>query len=169
VKKKIINTNEQNLVTLTGYPYSGKTTLSKKLVEKYGYKYVSMDDVLNQENMIVEEMTQEDWNFVYSTAYDNLKNFLKEGFSVVIDCGNLLRSERETPKRIAESFGVSSYLIFIDIPEEEILRRFKENDEKKFRDQLELATLKRAIKMFQKPIEEENAIIIKDFNDLEFE
>jgi len=45
------------LYILTGLPYSGKTTLTKELVKRFGFSSVSMDDVMDEKGYEVEQMT----------------------------------------------------------------------------------------------------------------
>jgi len=150
--------NMPMLYILTGLPYSGKTTLTRELVGRFGFSSVSMDDIMDEKGYEVEEMTQEDWNTVYSEGYEKLKKLLSEGKTVVLDLGNLKRSERKTAKQIAESLNISSKLIFLNVPIDEIRKRWERNEQAKERGQLEEVTLKRALDMFETPSPEENYI-----------
>lgn len=146
------------LYILTGLPYSGKTILTKELTKRFGFSSVSMDDIMDEKGYEVEEMSQEDWNTVYSEGYNKLKRLLTEGKTVVLDLGNLKRSERKTASQIAESLNVSSKLIFLNVPIDEIRKRWERNEQTKERGQLEEVTLKRALDMFETPTPEENYI-----------
>jgi len=146
------------LYIFAGLPYSGKTTLTKELVKRFGFSSVSMDDIIDQKGYEVEKMTQEDWNLVYSEGYGNLKRLLLEGKTVVLDLGNLKRSERKTAGEIAESLGSNHKLIYLDVSVDEIEARWERNKTSKERGQLERATLNRALKMFEKPTPDENFI-----------
>lgn len=147
------------LYILTGLPYSGKTTLTKELVKRFGFSSVSMDDVMDEKGYEVEQMTQEDWNMVYSEGYERLKKLLSEGKTVVLDLGNLKRSERKTARQIAESLGSGYKLIYLNIPVSVIKERWAKNEETKERGQLEQVTLDRALGMFEEPTSDENYII----------
>lgn len=155
------------LYILTGLPYSGKTTLSRELVKRFGFSRVSMDDVIRKKGYEIEEMTQEDWNTVYSEGYDRLNNLLAEGKTVVLDLGNLKRSERNTARKIANSLGTKYKLIYLNIPVKVIKERWSRNENTKERGQLESVTLERAIKMFEEPTEEENYTVYNQDMDLE--
>ena len=61
------------LYILTGLPYSGKTTLTNELVKRFGFKTASVDDVMDERGLDSDTMVQEDWNAVYSEAYERLK------------------------------------------------------------------------------------------------
>lgn len=157
----------QTLYIITGLPYSGKTTLTKELVRRFGFSVVSMDDIMEKRHLDSATMVQDDWNAVYSEAYDNLKKLLKEGNSIVIDCGNLPVHERETPRNIAESLGVTSKLIYVNTSKEEILRRWKGNQISKQRGHLEENGLNFAFDLFEEPTEAENPIIYNQSMELD--
>lgn len=155
------------LYIMTGLPYSGKSTLTKKLVERFSFSVASMDEVIDENNFEIAEMTQEDWNYVYSEGYERLKKMLTEGKTVVLDLGNLKRSERDTARRIAESMDIPYKLIYVNTPPEEIKRRRLQNIETKERGHLEDVSMERALNMFQEPTEDENPIIYNQDMDLE--
>ena len=157
----------QTLYIITGLPYSGKTTLTKELVKRFGFSVVSMDDIMEERHLDSATMVQEDWNTVYSEAYEKLKKLLKEGNSVVIDCGNLPVHERETPKKIATSLGITPKLVYVNTAKEEILRRWEENQTTKQRGHLEENGLNFAFDLFEEPTEVENPIIYNQSLDLD--
>ena len=159
--------NKPTLYILTGLPFSGKTSLTRKLVKRFGFKVASMDEIMSEKGLTPDTMSQDDWNDVYAQGYNSLKRSLSEGFSVVLDCGNLKRSERETAQRIAEGVGVSCKLIYLNISKEEAKKRWKENRKAKFRDDLTDMTMKTALNMFEEPVLEERPIVYNQNMDLE--
>lgn len=155
------------LYILTGLPYAGKTTLRDKLVKRFGFSVASVDEVIDEKGFEVEEMTQDDWNSVYSEAYTRLKSHLSKGKSVVVDIGNLKRSERQTAKNIAESMGVKHKLIYINTPIDEIRKRRLVNQETKQRGHLEDTTMERALNMFEEPMKNEHPIFYNSTIDFD--
>lgn len=155
------------LYIMVGLPYSGKTTLRNELMKRFGFNYVSMDDVIDEKNFSVPEMTQDDWNYVYSRGYEKLKDELSEGKTVILDLGNLKRSERDTARNIAASVNVPYKLIYVNTPKDEILRRWRENQESKVRGHLEKESFNKALDMFQEPTADENPILYNSDMDLE--
>lgn len=140
------------LYIMCGLPYSGKTTYANKLVAEQGFTKISMDDVMDEYKMSSDTMSQEDWNFVYKTGYDKLKVALKAGKNVVLDVGNLKRSERQTAFDIAESLGVEAKLVYLKIDIVEIWKRWEENEKMQYRDGLSKESLQRAIDMWEEPL-----------------
>jgi len=155
------------LYIVTGLPYAGKTTLTNKLVERFGYEVVSVDEQIDQGNYIVEKMTQDDWNVVYSKAFDKLKRLLTESKTVIFDGGSLKRSERNTLREIAEGLNNESRLIYVKIPKREITQRWLKNQTTKERDHLEEQPLNFAFDLFEEPTDDEQPIIYNQNLDLD--
>lgn len=127
----------------------------------------SIDDVLEEKDFEVEGMTQEDWDFVYSSTYQKLKKLLQEGKTVIFDCGNLKKSERQTARDIAESLNKKHKLIYIKIPELEIRNRWLKNQVTKERGHLEEVSLNKALEMFEEPGLDENLLVYDQPSPLE--
>lgn len=157
----------QFLYIVTGLPFAGKTTLTKKLVERFGFEVASVDEMLDKRNFVVKKMSYEDWGIVYTQAFNRLKKLLKQGKSVIFDGGSLKKSERNTLKSIAESLNVPCKLIYINASKEEIIKRRIKNLATKERDQLEDETMGKAFDMFEKPQKDENPILFNSKRNLE--
>ncbi|MFA6602982.1 MAG: ATP-binding protein [Candidatus Shapirobacteria bacterium] len=152
----------------TGLPYSGKTTLTRKLVERFGWEVASVDTIMERENMWREgHPTQDDWNQAYSEAYETIKTKLKAGKNVIFDCGNLPFKERQTARDIAESLGVEAKLIYIKVDEEELKRRRAKNAITKERGQLNDEEMELAWKLWDEVKEGEKPIIYTGNEDME--
>ena len=118
-----------------------------------------MDEQIDQGNYVVEKMTQDDWNLVYSKAFDKLKRLLTESKTVIFDGGSLKRSERNTLREIAEGLNNESRLIYVKIPKREITQRWLKNQTTKERDHLDEQTLNLAFDLFEEPTDDEDPII----------
>lgn len=158
--------DKQILYIITGLPYSGKTTLTKELVKSLGFATASVDEFLNKGKYVIEKMTQDDWNHVYSRAFKKLEKLFTEGKSVVFDGASLKRSERDTIRGIAEKLGVLSKLIYIKTDIGEIKRRQQKSKEPKTRGYVKNITLNKAIEMLEEPGTDENAIVYEYPADL---
>ncbi len=159
---------EITLYIMTGLPYSGKTTLRKELVKRCGFQAVSVDQIMGEKDMWREgHPTQEDWNLAYSEAYKQIEEYLKEGKTVVFDCGNLPLHERENARKIAEKLGVKHKLVYVNTPKEEILRRRQQNEETKERGHLDQEMMDVALKMFHEPTASEQPLIYNHEMDLD--
>ena len=155
------------LYVLCGLPYSGKSTLTKKLLNKFGLKVVSMDDVIDKYKFDTETMTQDQWDLVYSEGYEVLKQLLSKGSSVILDLGNLLKDERQTAKAIAEELNTNHILIYMNTSVSEIWDRWHINEQTQERGSLTKSELQKAIDMFESPTTDENYIEYKPSENLD--
>ena len=166
VKKTTLNFKGQNtliytdqyltkiptLYTITGLPYSGKTTLRKELIKHIDFELVSIDNIMDKSNMWREgHPTQDDWDKAYSVAYEQLKTYLKANEDVVFDGGSLKFSERETQRNIAKKYGARHKLIYINTPRYEIIKRRLRNQKTKERGDLTDSEMEKAFNMFEEP------------------
>lgn len=147
------------LYIVTGLPFAGKTTLTRKLAERFRFIIASVDEFLDAGNYVVKKMTQDDWNKTYSQAYQKLKRCLLESKTVIFDGGSLKKSERITLKNIAKSLNIPSKLIYVNTTREEIIQRRLKNQKTRERDQLEDVTMEKAFDMFEEPTPDENPIL----------
>jgi predicted kinase len=160
--------NKPTLYILCGLPYSGKTTLQKELVKRLGLQAVSVDRIMDERDMWREgHPTQEDWNEAYSEAYGRIEAYLKAGKTVIFDCANLPFHERENARMIAERLGIMHKLIYLNIPREEILRRWQENKKTQARSQLGQEMMESGFDLFDKPTESEHPILYNQQMDLD--
>lgn len=157
------------LYIFTGLPYSGKTTLAKKLSEKLHFQRVSVDIIMDKMDMWREgHPTPEDWNTAYSKAYEELETLLKEGKDIIFDCGNLPFHERENARQIAMNANSPYKLIYVNTPKREILKRREKNLETKERGHLDDKMMDDAIALFDEPTENEHPIIYNQDMDLDY-
>ncbi|MCB9823965.1 ATP-binding protein [Candidatus Nomurabacteria bacterium] len=154
------------LYILCGLPYCGKSTLTRELVKRHKFEVCSVDNQIDKYKMDTDEMTQDDWNLVYSEAYENLKKDLRAGKSVIFDMGHLKRSERNTARAIAKDCGVNHKLVYINTPKEEIEKRWEENETTKARGQLSRKGLDTAYGFWQEPQVDEDPILYNNKMDL---
>lgn len=160
--------NMAKLYIMCGLPYSGKTTLQKELVKRLGFQAVSVDRIMDEKDMWREgHPTQEDWNTAYSEAYRKIKEYLKEGKTVIFDCANLPFHERENARKIADSLGIIHQLIYVKTTKEEILRRRQKNKQTKERGHLDRETMENAFNLFDEPTESEHPVIYNHHMNLD--
>src|SRR5215208_1439250 len=110
---------------MVGLPCSGKTTLAQQLEHEQSALRLTMDEwhihLFGQDaqepehdarHLLIERML---WK-VASRA-------LELGTNVILDFGFWAREEREDYRSRAKQLGASSEVHFLDVPEEELLRR----------------------------------------------
>ncbi len=145
------------LYIMCGLPYSGKTVLAKKLSKKYGWKLVEIDGIKARHGFagIWQDMKMKDWDEIFSESFEVVRNELGAGRSIIYDSANLTRESRDRLKNIAKESSAEARLIFLDIPTEEAISRWRENEKAKFRHHLPEWALKAAIKTYQPPTTDE--------------
>jgi len=124
------------LYIFCGIPFSGKTAIAKKLVEKCGFKRIDLDEIkfsLFGKDIRDEQIDKEGWDDVYKKMYKDIEDNLRQGETVINDTGNFTKHERSLVKDIADKLGIETVQVFIDTPVEIARQRLFENRETKLR------------------------------------
>ncbi|MEX0998992.1 MAG: ATP-binding protein [Thermodesulfobacteriota bacterium] len=154
------------LYILTGLPYAGKTTLTTELVDRFGFNIVSTDNIIDDKVFEVKDMTQKDWNVVYTEAYEQLKHFLSHSKDVIFDSANLKKSERNTAKEIATNCNTECLVIYLNTSKSEILARWSKNQQTNDRSHVNEKVLDNALALFEEPTTDENVVLFNASMDL---
>lgn len=124
------------LYILCGIPFSGKTTLAKKMENKLNTLSIDLDAIKFEffgNEATDSQIGKEGWNRIYQEMYQRIKDALSSGRSVLHDTGNFTKYERDLVRNIAEEQKVESVTIFIDIPTAETYKRLANNRQTKAR------------------------------------
>jgi aminoglycoside phosphotransferase family enzyme/predicted kinase len=124
------------LVVMNGFVGSGKTTVAKELAGRLGAVYASSDVTRKQLAGIslTERKYEEPGGGIYSAdytrrtyeaLYNNAREALADGASVILDAAFLKSAERETARRIAGEAGADFYIIECRAGEEAISARLE--------------------------------------------
>ena len=115
---------------MVGLPCSGKTTLARQLEKELPALRLSPDEwQLRLFGQDVEDPA-------HSTRHDLIEAMLWElaarllvlGTNVILEFGFWAREEREDFRSRAKQLGASSEVHFLDVPEEELLRRLAQRN-----------------------------------------
>ncbi|HPJ16651.1 MAG TPA: ATP-binding protein [Candidatus Woesebacteria bacterium] len=161
---------KNKLYILCGIPFSGKTTLAKRLAEKLGFTRIDLDEVkfeLFNPNILDVEIDQSGWDRVYQEMYLRIKQVLENGETVVHDTGNFTKAERDLVKKIADQLNIETTTIFVDIPKEEALKRLLENRITKKRFDVDMADFESTTKEMEPPTEDEKHLVFKWTDDVD--
>jgi len=103
------------LILAIGLPGSGKSQTLKRFADKYGYAFVSLDDIRAEHGLGAEQESNEAvWNDVKTRTIDSFKS----GKSVVLD-GTFLSDSRRIALEVARANGIEKIQgVFIDTPAE---------------------------------------------------
>lgn len=149
------------LYILCGLPYSGKTFIAKNLTRKFGWSYVSIDVIREQLGFSWEEndkVTEYDWRRIFEQSYADMIKKLQSGKSVIYDSTNHDADGREKLRRYAAKAGYDAKVIFIDVPEEVVGERWKQNQEITTRSHISKELVQWTIEHLETPGEEENVL-----------
>jgi len=88
---KLVGDSRRTLWILCGLPYSGKTSLSRKILESTDCVYVSIDEILDELGYDWDSDKLPDeagWKHIFEISYKKAQDALKSGSSVLYDSTN---------------------------------------------------------------------------------
>ena len=145
------------LIIMCGYPYAGKTTLAKYLEKKLRFVRITIDDIVAEFGLPIEDqLSEEDWTRVYTEAETRLVNSLFKGQSTIFDATNGHQDYRDKLRQITSSFTVMSLIVFINTPLETI--KFRANN---VIGRHKATKVEETIKNFTVPTSKENTLVVE--------
>ncbi len=113
------------LYLMVGLPCSGKTTLAQKLEREQSALRLTPDEwhvrLFGQDAEEPEHDARH--NLIMDMLWNIASRALELGTNVILDFGFWAREEREDYRLRAKQLGASSEVHFLDVSEEELLRR----------------------------------------------
>jgi predicted kinase len=159
------------LYILCGLPFSGKTTMAKKIAEHTGSKLIAFDQLwleLEKDAQLAPILIgDEGWRLVRRVAKERIAESLKNSRSVVYDDINVRLEHREELREVAKQHGIIPVVVYIDTPSVVREKREKENLLTKRRHDVEPVNSKKALDQFEEPGPPEQVIVFSSENNLE--
>src|SRR5437868_816009 len=89
------------LYILSGFPYSGKSTLAKELVKSLGLSLVSTDSINTEQGIGLqgEAISPQQWDNTYHLVYKRIEELLSRGESVIYDDCNFTKKQRDLTRK----------------------------------------------------------------------
>ena len=156
------NPRGAQLIIICGLSFSGKTTLGKAIIERFGYEEVDVDETKTRfygQNIRDEDLLREDWVRIYTETDQQVEDFLKSGRSVVDASRNFSKAERNTAKSIADRAGAALITVYVDTPESIARKRLLENRRSPHRRDVSDPGFEDVIRAMQPPTAEEQPLI----------
>ena len=118
------------LYIFCGIPFAGKTTLARALAKSLGYSRIDLDEVkfsLFGEHIKDSAIDRKAWDRVYKAMYEQIKQCLSRGETVIHDAGNFTRHERGLVRAVANNLRKDAITVFVDTPIEVAKERLIQN------------------------------------------
>lgn len=152
--------NRPTLFIICGMPASGKTTFTKKIIEKYGAIHLSEDEWMK--DLISMYDNDEMRDNVAGLHRKFASRLLTKGVSIVMDGGYYSIEERDELKNIAKNSGANAELHYLKADFSTLnARRIERNKNLRTEFHTTEENLKRAERLFQEPGNNEDYILHK--------
>jgi predicted kinase len=140
---------------MVGLPCSGKTTLAQNLEHKLPALRLNLDEwhirLFGQDAEEPEHDARH--SLIEALLWNIASRALELGTNVILDYGFWAREEREEYRSRAKHLGASSEVHYLDVPEDELLRRLAERNSRPSQESFLISAeaMKPWIAFFQKP------------------
>ncbi|MFL5704416.1 MAG: AAA family ATPase [Ktedonobacteraceae bacterium] len=150
-----------SLYIMCGLSYAGKSTLSKALVDRFGFSLVGLDEINTERGIGLqgEPISWQEWGRTYIEAYKRIGHLLSQGKSVIYDAANFTREQRDKPKEIAQKHRALTKVIYVNVPKDEAIRRWQQNKHINTRFDVREEDFAHIADNFQAPTEDEDVIV----------
>jgi len=112
------------LISMCGAPFSGKTTLAKRIASATGSRYLSLDDLMRARGLdLSQSQPVEEWERTHQACFRLIAAALQVGESVVIDDTNYMRWLRDRFRTIAILHNCTVVTVYLNVPLAELERR----------------------------------------------
>jgi len=144
---------------MVGLPCSGKTTLAKKLEHERSALRLTPDEwqicLFGQDAEEPEHDARH--SLIEAMLWNIASRALELGTNVILDFGFWAREEREEMRSRAKQLGASSEVHYLDVSEDELLRRLEERNLRPSQKSFLISeeAMKPWIAFFQKPTPDE--------------
>lgn len=149
------------LYIISGFPFAGKSTIARTLVDKFKLVRVALDDINVELNRDKEELSEDDWQVTYDIYSDRISKNLRAGNSVITDTVAHTKEARDGLRRLAQANNAVAQVIFVATPLETVKQRLQKNRKTLERVDVEDAIFDEITRNFEVPTEDEHAIWVK--------
>jgi tRNA uridine 5-carbamoylmethylation protein Kti12 len=158
------------IYVMCGLPFSGKTTLSKKMAVFTRYTRVSFDELwvrLEKSDLDFPKDKTQGWKYVNGKCEEILIGELKKNKSVIYDNLGGRVEHRDVVRDIGKRFISDVIVIYLKTPFNIIKERQLRNRKNNERHSVEKDNFNNSILQFQEPTKNENVFIFKPNDNAE--
>lgn len=155
---------------LVGYPFAGKTFIAKELEKRLKFTRLSIDEIkfeMGYEGVSDDDISASEWEKIFNELDKRIIVHLKAGKTIINEYAWLTQEWRNRARRLASEQRIESKVIFVDTPESVVRARWEKNRNTKERFDVPDTVFEEAIKIFERPTEEENVIVFAHNENLE--
>ena len=144
---------------MVGLPCSGKTTLARKLEQERSALRLTPDEwqlpLFGQDAEEPEHDSRH--SLIEAMLWKIASRALELGTNVILDFGFWAREEREDYRLRAKQLGASSEVHFLDVSEDELLKRLEERNSQPLKESFYISVemMKPWLDVFQRPTPDE--------------
>ena len=112
--------NKNQLIIICGLSFSGKSTLARAIVQRFGFAEVDVDETkFNLFGRAIQDsdLKPADWARLYTETDREIAELLADGKTVVDASRNFSKTERDGAKQLAEKCSVALLTVYVDTPE----------------------------------------------------
>lgn len=148
------------MVALCGVPFSGKSTLARRLATDSGWTWLETDAIAAAlfPRANGGRLGRAEWAAVYRASFGELESCLERGQSVVYGATNFRRLMRDRLRQIAAPFAAPVVVVVVDPPLAEVERRRRANRACRLRRDVASADFGQVVSRFQWPSEDETVL-----------
>jgi predicted kinase len=150
------------LFIICGISFAGKSTLGKRIAQRFGYREVDVDDMkcdLYGPDIQDEDLSHTDWVRVYAETDKRIESYLQTGKTVIDASRNFRKRERQLARQIAAKLEVEVVTIFVDTPEDVARHRLLENRNKPSRRDVTDKDFEEILQVIEPPTADETPLV----------
>jgi len=158
------------IISLTGLPFSGKSTLAKVLSEELSLPIVNYDNDVyakHKHEVPAGTLPAKEFEMIETIAREYLAKKLIAGQSLIYDDLGLQKEDPEHIRQLASENGANYVLVFVDTPIEVIEERRSLNHQTNGREHIDSEKLHLDISLLEKPQPDEPAIVVTPSTSIE--
>ena len=160
-----INSEHGTLFILCGYPYAGKSFITRQILADTGIAYVSIDDIFHAKGFDWGSNRLPDvtaWEQIFDESYAKTCEFLTVGKNVLYDSTNQTIVSRDKLREVARSVEANAYVVYVSTSVENVWKRWKMSVETGNRHAVGKDLVAETIAMFEPPTDSENVLRIEN-------
>lgn len=159
----VIRQNPGSLFILCGLPYAGKSSVAERLLSEATAEHVSIDAIFRSRGFDWDTNklpSSAEWQTILDQSYADTHEALLAGKTVLYNSTNHTRANRDRLREIARSLEVPAFILYVQVPEEEIWRRWEENEKNPKRPVVDRGLIAEVLRTFEPPTPDEHVMTI---------